>query len=177
MLLLKNGDLAFLELDVGHKPLRPKPGSRRYKALGDLYALALGLDLRLELRDLSSETFDKGGKTIPLGVGSLFLGRNLPREQVFLRIQRTQHHRVDVVTIAGNLVRLHRQKRLSILNLIAFPDVNLFYCSLLRSKNLRRAQRWRKISNHCLFSSVLTDEKKTDDQGNSRTDEPAQYFC
>ena len=80
MLLLEDGYLSFPKLDVGHVSLLPKPCCRRHKTLGDLHALTLGLDLRLELRDFGSKTLDKGGKTLAFGVGSLFLGRNLARE-------------------------------------------------------------------------------------------------
>src|SRR5215472_10683746 len=42
LLLLKDGYLAFPELDVGHVSLRPEPCCRRHKILGDLHALTLG---------------------------------------------------------------------------------------------------------------------------------------
>ena len=80
MLLLEDGYLSFPKLDVGHVSLLPEPCCRCHKTLGDLHALTLGLDLRLELRVFGSKTLDQGGKTLAFGVGSLFLGRNLARE-------------------------------------------------------------------------------------------------
>src|SRR5205823_53606 len=101
----------------GHVSLCFESNRRCDELFGDSQAVRLGLDLRLELRNFRVEALDHGSKTVRLGFGALLLGRDLPLEKILLRIQRIQHGSVDVKAIRGDLVCLHRQQGLMLLDL------------------------------------------------------------